>query len=172
MNRKTTPALVFALSVFALAPAAARAQKAVVVARHAEKTADDQQLLTEAGRARAQRLAATLKDSGVAAIYSTDTERTRDTVKALADALKLKIELYDTGASMSGKVDARPFVAMLQKDHPNDVVLVVGHSNTIPNLLETLGCKEKISLGDNEYDNLFVVVPKAGGGATLLRLKY
>ena len=164
------------LSVFsillALAPAAARAQKVIFVVRHAEKTADQQQLLTEAGRARAQKLAAMLKDSGIAAIYSTNTERTRGTVQPLADALGLKVELYDTGASMSGKVDARPFVAALRKAHPNDVVLVVGHSNTLPNLLETLGCREKIALGDNEYDNLFVVVPKAGGGATLARLRY
>ena len=158
--------------LLALAPAAARAQKAIFVVRHAEKTADQQQLLTEAGRARAQRLAAMLKDSGIVAIYSTNTERTRGTVQPLADALKLKIELYDTGGSMSGKVDARPFVAALRKAHPNDVVLVVGHSNTLPNLLENLGCKEKIALGDNEYDNLFVVVPKADGSATLLRLRY
>lgn len=158
--------------LLALVPAAARAQKAIFVVRHAEKTADQQQLLTEAGRARAQKLAAMLKDSGIAAIYSTNTERTRGTVQPLADALGLKVELYDTGASMSGKVDARPFVAALRKAHPNDVVLVVGHSNTLPNLLETLGCQEKIALGDNEYDNLFVVVPKADGPTTLLRLRY
>jgi broad specificity phosphatase PhoE len=113
-----------------------------------------------------------LKDSGIAAIYSTDTQRARDTVQPLADALKLRIELYDTGASMSGQVDARAFVATLRKDHPKDVVLVVGHSNTIPNLLERLGCAEKVTLGDAEYDNLFVVAPKADGAAALLRLRY
>ncbi|HYX19467.1 MAG TPA: histidine phosphatase family protein, partial [Thermoanaerobaculia bacterium] len=85
---------------------------------------------------------------------------------------KLKVELYDTGASMAGKVDARPFVSALRKAHPNDVVLVVGHSNTLPNLLDTLGVPEKITLGDNEYDNLFVVVPEPGKPTTLLRLRY
>jgi len=172
MNRSAVFRKAIVVSLLALVPAAARAQKAIFVVRHAEKTADPQQLLTEAGRARAQKLAAMLKDSGIAAIYSTDTARTRDTVKPLADALKLTIELYDTGASMSGKVDARAFVATLRKKHPNDFVLVVGHSNTIPNLLETLECKEKVALDDAEYDNLFVVVPKADGGATLLRLRY
>ena len=172
MKRYAARPIALALSALLLGTASARAQKAVFVVRHAEKTADQQQLLTEAGRARAQRLAAMLKDSGVAAIYSTDTARTRETVKPLADALKRTIELYDTGASMSGNVDARAFVAMMRKDHPNDVVVVAGHSNTVPNLLETLGCKEKVALGDNEYDNLFVVVPKEGGGATLLSLRY
>jgi broad specificity phosphatase PhoE len=172
MKRYAARPLALAFSALLLGTAAARAQRAVFVVRHAEKTADQQQLLTEAGRARAQRLAAMLKDSGIAAIYSTDTPRTRDTAKPLAEALKLTIELYDTGASMSGKVDAGAFVAGLRKDHPNDVVLIVGHSNTIPNLLETLGCKEKVALGDAEYDNLFVVVPKEGGRATLVRLRY
>ena len=172
MKRYAIPRLSLAALLVVLAPAAASAQKAVFVVRHAEKTADKQQVLTEAGRARAQRLAAMLKDSGVAAIYSTDTVRTRDTVRPLADALGLKVELYDTGASMSGAVDARAFVATVRRDHPNDVVLVVGHSNTIPNLLEALGGAEKIALGDGEYDNLFVVVPKGVGGATLVRLRY
>jgi broad specificity phosphatase PhoE len=172
MNRSAVLRNAVVVSLLALVPAAARAQKAIFVVRHAEKTADQQQLLTEAGRARAQRLAVMLRDSGIAAIYSTDTPRTRDTVKPLSDALKLTIELYDTGGSMSGKVDARAFVAGVRKDHLNDVVLVVGHSNTIPDLLETLGCKEKIVLGDNEYDNLFVVVPQTEGGATLVRLRY
>jgi len=143
----------------------------VIVIRHGEKISESDQRLSEVGKARALRLAAMLKDSGIAAIYSTDTERTRGTVQPLADALGLKVVLYDTGASMSGKVDARAFVATLRKDYPNDVVLVVGHSNTIPNLLETLGCAEKVALGDNEYDNLFVVEPKATG-ATLVRLRY
>ncbi len=158
--------------LLALAPAAARAQKAVLVVRHAEKTADKQELLTEAGRARAQRLAVMLKGSGITAIYSTDTERTRDTVRPLADALGLRVSIYDTGESMAGHVDARAFVAGLRKDHPNDIVLVVGHSNTIPNLLETLGCAEKVTLAAEEYDNLFVVVPRVGGASTLLRMRY
>jgi broad specificity phosphatase PhoE len=171
MKRYAVHRLALGLFVLALAPEAARAQKAVFVVRHAEKTADEQPVLTEAGRARAQKLAAMLKDSGIAGVYSTDTVRTRETVRPLADALGLKVALYDTGASMSGKVDARAFVATLRRDHPKDVVLVVGHSNTIPNLLETLGVTEKVTLVDAEYDNLFVVVPKEGG-ATLLRLRY
>jgi broad specificity phosphatase PhoE len=172
MSRIIVPRAAVALLLFSLLPGAAEAQKAVFVVRHGEKTSDKQELLTDAGRARAQRLEAMLRSAGISAIYSTDTERTRGTVQPLADALGLKIELYDTGASMSGAVDARPFVEKLKRDHPRDVVLIAGHSNTIPNLLETLGCEEKISLAADEYDNLFVVVPRAGGTAMLLRLRY
>jgi broad specificity phosphatase PhoE len=169
-----TRALTLALAVVSLLvlPAAACAQKAIFVVRHAEKISDTDERLTDAGRARAARLAQMLKDSGVTAVYATDTERARDTVKPLADLLGLKIAAYDTGASMSGKVDARPFVAALRKSRGQDVVLIAGHSNTIPDLLKALGCPDAITLASNEYDNIFVVVPKSSGEATLLRLRY
>ncbi len=148
------------------------AQKAVLVVRHAEKISDTDQRLTEDGRARAERLAKMLKDANVTAIYSTDTERTRDTAKPLAAALGLKVTIYDTGGGMRGPVDARPFVAMLRKEHAKDVVLVVGHTNTIPDLLKALGCPGDLEIAADEYDNLFVVVPRSSGPATLMRLRY
>jgi broad specificity phosphatase PhoE len=133
----------------------ALAQKAVLVVRHAEKISDADERLTEAGRARAERLAKMLKDAGVTAIYATDTERSRD-----------------TGAGMRGPVDAQPFVATLRNEHAKDVVLVVGHTNTIPDLLKALGCPGDFKIAPNEYDNLFVVVPRSGGPTTLMRLRY
>jgi broad specificity phosphatase PhoE len=148
------------------------AQKAVLVVRHAEKISDTDERLTEAGRARAAHLAKMLKDAGVTAIYATDTERSRDTAKPLADALGLKVTIYDTGAGMRGPVDARPFVATLRNEHAKDVVLVVGHTNTIPDLLKALGCPGDLKIASDEYDNLFVVVPKAPGTPTLVRLRY
>ncbi len=69
-----------------LAAAPARAQKAVFVVRHAEKISEQDQSLTEAGRARARRLSEMLADAGISAIYATDTARARDTAKPLADA--------------------------------------------------------------------------------------
>jgi len=167
----TVAALLCVAGLFAL-PTAARAQKVVFVVRHAEKISETDQRLTEAGRARAARLARMLKDSGVGAVYATDTERTRDTVKPLADALGLAITLYDTGATMAGPADARPFVARLRKEHGNDTVLVAGHSNTIPDLLKALGCSEAVSIAADEYDDIFIVVPRADGTATLVRLRY
>lgn len=169
-NRMPSLALAAALGFACSAPVAA--QKAVFVVRHAEKISEQDQRLSEAGHARAARLASMLADSGISAIYATDTERARDTAAPLAGRLKLPIATYDTGAKMSGVVDARPFVASLRRDHGNDVVLVVGHSNTVPDLLQALGCTEKISLGAGEYDDIFVVVPKRDGTATLVRLRY
>jgi len=171
--RMRTPRRLALLAAALLAlPAAGRAQKAVFVVRHAEKVSDTDERLTEAGRARAVRLAQILKDAGIGAIYATDTERARDTAKPLADELHLKTAIYDTGGAMSGKVDARSFVAALRREHPSDVVLIVGHSNTIPDLLKDLGCADDVRIAAAEYDNLFVVVPKGAGAAELIRLRY
>jgi broad specificity phosphatase PhoE len=160
--------LVFAFGLALALPGTAAAQKAVVVVRHAENKGD---ALTEAGAARARRLAAVLANAGVGAIYATDTKRTIGTATPLAEARGLKVQLYDVGDSERG-VDARPFAAMLKAAHPGDVVLVVGHSNTVPEILTALGCTEEVAIAPREHDDLFVVVPKAGGGATLVRLTY
>ena len=63
-------------------------------------------------------------------------------------------------------------VARLRRVHPNDVVLIVGHSNSVPGLLEALGHPEAITIAGEEYDNLFLVVPRSDGPPSLLRLRY
>ena len=171
------PRLAAGLAVAAalIFPAAAAAQKTVFVVRHGEKISEEDERLTEAGRARAGRLAEMLKKSGIVAIYSTDTERTLGTAQPLATALGTKIRLYDA-KPVDGRFDFAPFVERLRAEAPDGVVLVVGHSNTVPPLLRALGCSEDVSIASDEFDNLFVVVPDSGGrasgGATLVRLRY
>ena len=104
-----------------------------------------------------------LADAGIAAVYSTDTERTRGTARPLADARRLPVTVYDKPKALAEKVRA---------EHGGDAVLVVGHSNTVPELLKAFGCAESVSIAADEYDNLFVVVPKGTGPATLVRLRY
>lgn len=154
------PALVAALL---LASAAADAQKAVVVVRHGEKISREDERLSEAGKARGTRLAKLLGDSGIAAVYSTDTERTLGTARPLAEARRLPVTVYDEPAALAEKVRA---------EHGGDAVLVVGHSNTVPELLKAFGCAEPVSIGADEYDNLFIVVRDASGSPALLRLRY
>lgn len=159
------PLLVF--TVLAV-PTPAAAQKAVIVVRHAE---NDMDTLTEVGRAQAARLAVVLQSADIGAVYSTNNKRTIGTATPLAEARKLQVQLYDTADATKG-FDATPFVAKLRKDNANEVVLVVGHWPTIPDLLKVLGCREEIIIAPRGFDDLFVVVPKGEGGATLVRLKY
>jgi broad specificity phosphatase PhoE len=119
--------------------------------------------LSPAGEQRAARLAAMLAGSGVTQIYTTEFKRTRQTAAPLAEKLKLK-------PVMAAANDPDPLVQALQKG--TSPALVVGHSNTLPDLMKKLGVAETVTIGDSDYDNLFVVVRGAAGKATLIRLKY
>ncbi len=101
-----------------LCSAVASAQKAVLVVRHGEKISEEDERLTEAGRARAGRLTEMLKNSEIAAIYSTDTERTIGTAQPLADALGLKIRIYEVKPGEGQRFDFTPFVERLHAEVP------------------------------------------------------
>lgn len=118
----------------------------LLLVRHAEKGADDPRdpLLTPAGGARAQRLAAELRDAPLVAVYSTDTRRTRATATPAAQAHGLDVTPYDPrdAAALAGELRAR---------HPRGLVLVVGHSNTLPALAAALcGCTVA-PMAEHEY---------------------
>src|SRR6476659_2641000 len=143
MRHGRLPIFLALAAVFAAGSAGA--QRAVFVVRHAEKQIDSNEPsvpLSEAGQARAKRLAAVLGRSGVTAIYSTDTVRTLATAEPLARALKISVRKY-SAAGPDGRTDLRPLVRRMKSENPQDVVLVVGHSDTVPPLLEALGCADK-----------------------------
>jgi phosphohistidine phosphatase SixA len=156
------------LSVSLLAPAAAPA--AVFVVRHAEKQSDANERevpLSEAGRARAKRLAEILRDARIVTIYATDTVRALATAEPLAEASRIEVTLYDAGPE-----GARSLAKGIRQRHRGQNVLVVGHSNTIGPLLQALGCREPVAVSAPEYDGLWIVVPAPAGGApVLLRLR-
>lgn len=128
-----------------------KAQTTLFLVRHAEKmdSSRDPELSLQ-GKARAVRLMELLSEAGVDHVYSTDYIRTRDTAKPLAEKLALTIESY------------RPFdeelVAKLKTKMDGKEILVVGHSNTIPDLVNKLiGEQAYQQLADDAYSNLFVV---------------
>jgi broad specificity phosphatase PhoE len=145
---------------------AASAQKAVFVVRHGEKVDESvDPLLSAKGQARAQTLARHLRGAGIKAIFVTQYKRTALTAAPLAAALGLKPVMVPAG-------DAPALVDHIRKHYPEDVVLVVGHSNTVPAILERLGHPDPVTIGDDEFDNLFVTVPRPGRPPLLLTLKY
>ena len=146
-------------------PAVALAQKLVFVVRHAERADTGMQAQTDpplsaAGESRAQKLAGMLADAGVKDVFATEFKRTQDTAKPLAMKTGVAVEQV-------GSKDTTLLIAKI-KSHPNDVVLVVGHSNTLPTILKALVGVD-VAIADNEYDNLFVVVPAMG---TMTRIRY
>jgi len=148
----------------------AQAQKAVILVRHAElqgpAMAEPKHLaLSEAGEARAQRLAAMMKDAGINAVYVTDFVRTNKTAEPLYHALKLEPIVLPKG-------DAGELNERLRKNHAGETVLMVGHTDTIPGLLKALGHPAEIKIDAQDYGNVFVVMPKGDGAPTFLRLRY
>jgi broad specificity phosphatase PhoE len=119
--------------------------------------------LSPAGEARATRLATMLGSAAIQRIYTTEFKRTRQTAAPLADKLKIK-------PVMAAANDPGPLVTQLRQAKGN--ALVVGHANTIPDLLKALGVKEVVTIGDEQYDDLFLVIRRVGEPSTLIRLKY
>ena len=141
----------------------AAAQSTIFIVRHAEKaqSGGDDPDLSEAGRARAESLANLLKDAGISAIYTSEVKRTQQTAAPLAKALHLE-------PSIVPAKDRGALVTKIRSSSGN--VLVVGHSNTIPDLIKALGVAMPINIADNDYDNLFVVVLEEK--PRLIRLHY
>jgi broad specificity phosphatase PhoE len=168
MKRLVVTLIVTALARFATG------QQAIILVRHAEKATDSNEPgvpLSESGRSRAARLAQLLAGAGVTAIYATDTIRARQTAEPLARALKLEVRTYSP-RDAAGKLAPRLLLDRVRKDDASGTVLVVGHQNTVPDLLAALGYAEKIEIGEKQFDELFVVVPKVGAPPTVIRLKY
>jgi 2,3-bisphosphoglycerate-dependent phosphoglycerate mutase len=142
--------LVLTLLLLGLFVSAAAAQSTIFVVRHAEKapSSDKDPNLSEAGSKRADSLAKLLKDANISTIYATEFKRTQQTGAPLAKALGIELTIVPAK-------DTATLSAKLRDLHGN--ALVVGHGNTIPDLIKTLGIADPISISENDYDNLFVV---------------
>jgi broad specificity phosphatase PhoE len=149
------------LGIFATALAA---QPTIFIVRHAEKAASTGRdpELTVAGRARAESLARALRDAGITLIYVTDLRRTQQTAAPLAKALGIKPTVLPPN-------DTAALSTRLREVHSGNV-LVVGHSDTVPEIIKELGIATSIHINDTDYDNLFVVLLEAQ--PRLIRLHY
>lgn len=137
----------------------------VFLVRHAEKQLDMQDPdLTEAGRQRAEVLAQTLRSVPLDRVYSTDTHRTRQTAAPVAEARSLEVEIYDK--------DALDSLARKLRGTPGQY-LVVGHSNTTPDLVRHLGGDPGAAIDeDSEFDRLYVLLLHPDGSVVTLLLRY
>ncbi|HSN69884.1 MAG TPA: phosphoglycerate mutase family protein [Steroidobacteraceae bacterium] len=148
----------------------ARSTTVVVALRRAEAEAGDDpdRALSDAGRERAQRLARMLSQMqpvrAVDAIYASDLRRTQQTVTPLAETMGLPVNVRP--------LDAWARLPRLIRDqHRGQVVVVAGHSNTLPPLIEAL-TGEQVTIAEDEYGDLFILFVPRFSEPRLLRLKY
>jgi broad specificity phosphatase PhoE len=143
----------FVIALLLLIGLEATSQKTTVwIVRHAEKdTSFANRLnpdLTVVGMQRAKDLAAYLQKENIVKIFSTDTKRTKQT----ATYFNMPIEIYNPKSLYS-------VLDFMHLDKQDKSVLIVGHSNTVLEMIEALGGTRPLAqLSDDDYDYLFKVV--------------
>jgi dipeptidyl aminopeptidase/acylaminoacyl peptidase/phosphohistidine phosphatase SixA len=136
----------------------------VYLVRHAEKAADGSRdpALTNMGEQRAITFAEMLRGKPLTHVFSTPYTRTRQTATPTAIAHGLEIEEYDPS-------EAEKMVSKLKT--LTGTILVTGHSNTIPGLVNLLTGETFADLDESVYDHVFIVSINEKGSAQL-RLDY
>jgi broad specificity phosphatase PhoE len=138
---------------------------AVLAVRHADidlpPTSDDPPL-NATGRLRADALARMVGTAGVSTILTSEFRRTRQTVAPLAGRLGLTPQLAPPPAVLAQQLRAGEL---------GEVVLVAGHTDTIPEILAALGATALPPITEAEFDNLYVAAVSEDA-AQLLHLRY
>lgn len=133
----------------------------IYLTRHAEKEAvGSDPSLTAEGQVRAQNIADTLKRANISTIYSTDYNRTQQTAKPLSDLISVPVTSYDPSQLSA-------FAQQLKGLTGN--TLVVGHSNTTPDLVALLG-GQATPISETEFDRLYQVIIGDNGQVTTVLL--
>ena len=164
--------LLCVLSLLAASSVAGAQPSTVIVVRHAERAtapANDP-VLTAAGTARAEALKAVLADAGVSAVITTHLQRTQLTAKPLADSLGVPLTIVRAGSPLQAHLDS--VAAAVKRQPSGSVVLVVGHSNTVPGIIAALGGPRMPDLCDSQYSSLFVVDMSGSGAPRLIRATF
>ena len=150
----------------------------VFLVRHAEKAANppEDPPLTEAGSVRSQVLAHTLGKAGIKAIYTSQFLRTKLTAEPLAKLLGIASTTVPIKMSASNprEVSQESVKEVVEKiyQRAGESALVVGHSNSIPEVIRALGGGVVPKIDEKEFGDLFIVTVYAKGKAKVTHLKY
>lgn len=126
----------------------------IYLVRHAEKQKGADPALTEEGHARAAAIVARLAGERVDFIHSTKTKRTLQTAAPLSEARDIAVQIYD-GKDLNAIADK---IRLEPGTH-----VVVGHSNTTPQLAGLLSGQVMTIMPETEYNRFTMVKLKASG---------
>jgi broad specificity phosphatase PhoE len=147
----------------------------VVLVRHAEAlpNAGTDPVLSEDGTARANALAAALKDAGVKAVLTTQYQRTILTAQPLAAASQATLITRRIGPGAAGLDEyIRQAADTVHGSYSGTTVVIVGHSNTIPALVKAFSGTHPGEIAHDSYDQMFIVTVDAAGSGRLVRARY
>jgi broad specificity phosphatase PhoE len=143
----------------------------IALVRHAERTLGtiEDPPLTQQGELRAEQLARIFGETKgpgrIHAVYVTQTRRVQQTAAPLAARLQIRPTIVDAS-------DIDGLARRLSREHRGAAALVIGHSNTIPALIEKLSGIKVDPIGEQEYDTVYIVSIPSIGKPSLLRMKY
>lgn len=141
----------------------------VIVVRHAERApGDGDPGLSAAGQQRAQALAERLAASGLSGIITTQYLRTQETALPAARRFGLQAQVV---AVRRDELAAHVPEVLSAVRRMTGVVLVVGHSNTVAEIVAGLSTARPLPLCESSHSQLFVVVPPPASPA-LLQFNY
>jgi len=172
--------IVFAMAVFCQ-PAVAQDQFkpiTVFLIRHAEREDEPRQdpPLSKDGVARSQALARLLSSAGIKAIFTSQFTRTKQTAEPLATKLGINVTPFTLKSNPSNprQIAEESTAEVTNKilEHAGESVLVVGHSNSIPDVIKMLGGDFIPTIDERKFDDLFIVNVYAKGKAKVVQLKY
>lgn len=150
----------------------------VFLVRHAEKAdvPGSDPPLSERGVARAEALARLLQSAGVKAVYTSQYQRTRLTAEPLAKRLGVAATAVPLSVKTSNPREVsdesiRELTKRVEA-HAGEAVLIVGHSNSVPDVIRALGGVAVPKIDESRFDDLFVVTVYGGGRAKVVHLKY
>lgn len=123
----------------------------IFVVRHLHKAQGDDPSLNSQGAEAARRLAEMLAEKGIAAIFATPTRRAMETAGPLAERLGVSVTPYDP---------RQPQALVAAADKVGGSLLIVGHSNTVHDLIGRFGATPPPPLEEQDYGTVFAIGPE------------
>lgn len=131
----------------------------IFIVRHAEKEMGKDPSLTSAGKKRAGNLLRVLQNENIQKIYVSQFRRTQQT----ADSLRIHLGI-DTVHYPADTLCDKLIASIMEHGDFGKTILIVAHSNTIPQIIRKLGVFDYPygDIADQDYENLFLVSYKKG----------
>ena len=110
-------------------------------------------------------MARALSSNELAVCFCTQFNRTRQTAEIVSKKAAAKLMLVEAGREAE-------LAKRISEEHKDQSVLIVGHSNTVPEIVRHFGISTKLTIEESDYDNLLVVTLCDDAKPRLLHLHY
>ncbi|MCG9695796.1 phosphoglycerate mutase family protein [Shewanella sp. Isolate11] len=173
MKSWITLAIACSLSLYTLIGINATAEEAssrtIILVRHAEKLSDtDDPGLTVQGQQRAKALVEVLNKTPLSLAITTQFARTRETLAPLIKARELPHIMVAASRNITAHIAE---IKQTINQHSGNII-IAGHSNTVPLIIQALGGPKLPSLKEEQYDQLFILSIPDKGAVSLIQTQY